>query len=226
METYKGIEITIKQEEYPENPREAWDNLCTMVCFHNRYNLGDVQGDDPVETLEDILCENDVTFESDHYHLKTNEDHMDYLFEKLDKIAFSLPLYLYDHSGITMNTGGFSCPWDSGQVGFIYVTKEAVRKEWKVKRISPKLRKQIYRNLKSEVETYDQYLTGDVYGFICEDPEGYVDEDSCWGFYGYKDCLDEARSIATWMHKEKIKAKIDLGKASLLRNLLNVVTTA
>jgi hypothetical protein len=26
-------------------------------------------------------------------------------------------LFLYDHSGITISTGRFSCPWDSGQVG-------------------------------------------------------------------------------------------------------------
>ena len=35
-----------------------------------------------------------------------------------------LPLYLYDHSGLSMNTSGFSCPWDSGQVGWIYCNNE------------------------------------------------------------------------------------------------------
>jgi len=35
-----------------------------------------------------------------------------------------LPLYLYDHGGITMSTGAFSCPWDSGQVGWIYAPKK------------------------------------------------------------------------------------------------------
>ena len=32
--------------------------------------------------------------------------------------------FIYDHSGITMNTTGFSCPWDSGQVGWIYCSKK------------------------------------------------------------------------------------------------------
>lgn len=41
------------------------------------------------------------------------------LVEQMDGMVI-LPLYLYDHSGITMNTCGFSCPWDSGQVGWIY----------------------------------------------------------------------------------------------------------
>ena len=37
--------------------------------------------------------------------------------------------------------------------------------------------------LEGEVETYNQYLTGDVYGFILEKPDG-EHIDSCWGFYG------------------------------------------
>ena len=37
----------------------------------------------------------------------------------------SLPLYLYDHGGITMSTNPFSCPWDDGgQVGWIYASKQ------------------------------------------------------------------------------------------------------
>ena len=48
----------------------------------------------------------------------------------LKDIVFYLPLYLYDHSGITMNTGGFSCSWDSGQMGWIYATKEDIQKEY------------------------------------------------------------------------------------------------
>lgn len=39
-----------------------------------------------------------------------------------------LPLYLYDHSGITISTVPFSCPWDSGQVGWIYAPKDTFRK--------------------------------------------------------------------------------------------------
>lgn len=50
------------------------------------------------------------------------------LLGESDQIAM-LPLYLYDHSGITMNTSGFSDPWDSCQVGYIYMTKEVFLKE-------------------------------------------------------------------------------------------------
>ena len=38
------------------------------------------------------------------------------LIGELENVVI-LPLYLHDHSGLTMNTSGFHCPWDSGQVG-------------------------------------------------------------------------------------------------------------
>lgn len=152
---------------YDLNPREDWDNLGTMVCFHSRYNLGDVQASKEHEP-------------KDYYSLKKRKD------------VVILPLFLYDHSGITMNTTGFSCQWDSGQIGFIYVTHEQIRKEYGVKRVTQQLREKVKGYLDGEVITYDQYLTGDVYSFEvvkketcnlgCEHEEF---EDSCGGFFGY-----------------------------------------
>ena len=45
-----------------------------------------------------------------------------------DKVAI-LPLYLYDHSGLTMSTNDFGDRWDSGCVGFIYMDKDTAMKE-------------------------------------------------------------------------------------------------
>ncbi len=107
-----------------------------------------------------------------------------------------LPLYLYDHSGITMSTGRFSCAWDSGQVGFVFVSLAQARKNWMLddaatwdtpmpydhdKSVKP-LRERAADLLKAEVETYDQYLRGDVYGYTVTHKET-GEEDSCWGFY-------------------------------------------
>jgi len=159
--------IKIYPDEMAESPRE-WDNLGTMICFHRRYNLGDKHSLS-VEEAKALASREDV---------------------------ISLPLYLYDHSGITMNTTGFHCPWDSGQVGFIYVTKEKVRKEFGKKAISKKLLSKVLDILRGEVETYDQFLTGDVYGFKSFDAEGN-EVDSCWGFFGHdhkaSGLLDHAR---------------------------------
>jgi len=96
----------------PESPRQ-WDNLCTMVCSHRRYDLGDEQAKNI-----DEYSSWDEWLQGEVYDRYGGADNV-----------VCLPLYLYDHSGITMNTTGFSCPWDSGQVGWIYVTKEKLRRE-------------------------------------------------------------------------------------------------
>ena len=99
-------------DEYAESPR-SWDNLGTMICFHKRYDLGD----------EHVLS-------SDSFN-SWNEIEK-YIIKNYDA-AVVLPIYMYDHSGITINTTGSSCPWDSGQVGFIYVSNRKLRSEYNIK---------------------------------------------------------------------------------------------
>jgi len=179
--------IEIRQDDMPEPPRE-WDNLGTMVCSHSRYNLGDEQ--------------------------LSYGEFWDFIKEEGGKDSFFiLPLYLYDHSGLTMSTEPFSCPWDSGQVGYIYVSKDDVRNEFGAGRISTKLAKQAFKILKGEVETYDQYLRGDVYGYIIKDSNG-VEQESCWGFYGEDYCRKEAEAVVCSL--EKLDMKIRFGKLKAL----------
>lgn len=101
------------------------------------------------------------------------------LLEKSGSFAV-LPLYLYDHSGITMNTDGFSCPWDSGQVGWIYADEKSIKDRFG--KVTPETIEKAKGVLKCEVEDYDFYLTGQCYGFQLF--EGEVETDSCWGFLG------------------------------------------
>lgn len=112
----------------------------------------------------------------------------------LDKHYVMLPLYLYDHSGITMNTTGFSCRWDSGQVGWIYVSRENLLREFNKVNLSKKIRQTAEQRLRGEVHEYDQYLTGDVWQFTITDTTGAADEegcvDSCGGYYG-RDCAEQ-----------------------------------
>ena len=109
--------------------------------------------------------------------------------KNLDVIA-SLPLYLYDHSGITMSTSPFSCPWDSGCVGLIYIAK-ADADEW-INADGTYDTEAMLAILESEVKEYDQYLTGDVWGYTITDDDG-EEIDSCWGFYGHDYCEAEAK---------------------------------
>jgi hypothetical protein len=101
-----------------------------------------------------------------------------------------LPLYLYDHSGITMKTTPFGCSWDSGQVGYIYITRDKIEEEFGSH--GGRTDDEIAQYLVNEVTTYDNYLTGEVYGYKVEKKVGcehcgnveWEELDACWGFYG------------------------------------------
>ena len=207
MKDLEGNEylLTVEIDEYSDDPRN-WDNLCTMVCFRNRYKLGDKHNYDSCWDFLESLCKQllDMKYE-DCEDMSENE-----LFEKLvnsDKVIIKT-IRLYDHSGITVSTSNgypYTDRWDSCCVGYIYVTKEKILKEiananetnWSV--IADEI-------MENEMEQYDQYLRGDVYWFrltkkvmaqdLCphcgEVIREYEDEeeiDNCAGFYGY--CLEE-----------------------------------
>jgi len=202
------LEYRIEQDEDSGmHPRTDCDNLGTMYCWHSRYNLGDEQpSESPVDfrmgLISDLIPE---SYYDDWGNISDgNLEKIEALFEKH---YISLPLYLYDHSGITMSTGSFGCPWDSGQVGFIAVSKEDVRKEYDWKQLTKKRIQQIEEYLRNEVKTYDQYLTGDVWGYVIENEEYDIFE-SCWGFYGHDYCETEAKSMLECEQKalnEKLK---------------------
>lgn len=96
-----------------------------------------------------------------------------------------LPLNLYDHSMLSMSISSFlgraqHAEWDSGQVGWIYATPEDIEKEYGS--LTPENYEKAEALLKSEVECYDYYLSGQCYGFrLYENGE---ETDSCWGFLG------------------------------------------
>ncbi|WP_137887472.1 hypothetical protein [Pseudomonas sp. 2FE] len=172
------ISVEIVQDSDAENPRK-WDNLATMVCAHRRYDLGDESGTREALDLiyENLTDEQLDQIDFDASHVPDIEKAL-----QLTGKAIILPLYLYDHSGITMKTTQFACRWDSGQVGFIFVSKAKVRSEMSWKRLTAERIERVHAMLVGEVTVYDQYLTGDVWGFrVTEDDE---ETDSCWGFYG------------------------------------------
>lgn len=126
----------------------------------------------------------------------------------IEKNICLLPLYLYDHSGITMNTTGFGCGWDSGQVGFIFIDKATVLKEFGGKILTKKLKEKALDYLKNEVKTYDQYLTGDVYEYRIYDENEDGSIDSCGGFYEEAEALKEAKSICDFYASQRIQNEV------------------
>lgn len=146
----------------PDDPRQ-WDNLGTMVCIHPRYLLGDL----PVSSR--YLNADGRRWAK---HNITDVDELKELVRQKHVIA--MPLYLYDHSGLSISTSReypFNCPWDAGQVGYIYVTKATVRDWFSVKKVTVSVLKQVYGCLQDEVLEYNDYLTSRVEEYDVEEEE-------------------------------------------------------
>lgn len=87
-------------------------------------------------------------------------------------------LEAYIHSGVclALNGEGNFCDrqWDVSLVGAVFASK----KEWR-------LHKSARKAVLQHIETWNQYLSGDVWGCVIENDDG-KHIDSCWGFYGHE----------------------------------------
>lgn len=213
--------LRIRQDEEPLNPREE-SNIASFWCSHRRYCLGDFDhktdledwitgllGSVPEAELAAYIRDTFHDTGTDHELVSGLLDEIKYEDTKkgmsvLKHFAVVLPLWLYDHSGITISASERVYPyndqWDSGQVGYAAVLKYTVMKEtreivldeegnpikvWHGNTYSYESRpytEETWRKgatecIMQEVKTYDQYLRGDVWWyetFIC--PDG-CDED-------------------------------------------------
>ena len=171
---HAGCQIEIWQDEDCEDPRK-WDNLGTMVCFHSRYTLGDKHGYGRPPSWETLLDT-----------IRAEEGPV-----------IRLPVLMYEHSGVILGTRReypFTCPWDAGQVGVIYVNHKRIQAEYGD--VSPETCLQAAKVLRAEVETYSQYVSGQCYGYTLMRPDG--EKDCVGGFIGYEHCLEDAKQQAEY----------------------------
>ena len=158
-------------EDCAEDPRSAFDNLGTMVCWARRGTYGDPHD-----------------FEDPEAFLRAH--HRD---------SIVLPINIYEHGLIALSTRSFTgrVPgyhdiFDCALLGFIYVPKERIREEYGWTRITPARRHQIEEYLEGEIREYQDYLNGHVFAYqvvrVTKCPQCGQDEeeilDSCGGFYG------------------------------------------
>lgn len=177
LECKSGRILQIFFDQNAESPRE-WDNRGVMACFHNKYTLGDKVSFSP--------------------HDFENWTFMKAYIETVLGAVICLPLSIYDHGSIMIKIGDHR-GFDSGRIGFIYLTQNSLDNDYESQGDGDGLlddeSEVSYHNrltsyLESEVEVYNQYLEGDVYGFKLiertehNDADKDVEIDSCWGFYG------------------------------------------
>lgn len=174
----RGVKLEIVADDDAENPQRMWDHLGTLETAHRRYAFGNA--DVSAERIEELIGK-----------MKRGE-------------VYGLLVFMYDHSGITISasrTGRnpFSCGWDSGLVGVIWCDHQTALDWFQLKRqkyrtrsgkvaerLPSTLRERALKAMEGDIETLDDYLRGNVWGFRVLDAKG--DEvDSCWGFIGDPD---------------------------------------
>ena len=177
---YKWHTIRLIQDEDASNPRED-ENVGEILYTSHRYTLGDKRVD--AEVIREIA------------------DNPKNIW---------LPVYAYIHGGTRLSTGSFRgraphADWDSGQCGIIWCSKDRAVKEWGKKVCTKQVIEQAEKCLQGEVETYNQWINGEVVGYEVEGP---VCEDSCWGFYpdekgDYEYAISEAKSAIDYDRKKE-----------------------
>jgi hypothetical protein len=137
-----------------------------MLCFHSGYNLGD-----------------NHDYNKDDYG---GWDSLKHFIVKGERPLIIKELHMYDHGGIAISTSPFSCRWDSGQIGYVWISQNHIDHIGCHMQDSETWQDYISRldkYLENEVTEYNDYLQGNVYGFQLIDEDKNI-IDSCYGFIG------------------------------------------
>lgn len=188
--------LRIFLDENPENPRK-WNDLSKMLFFGQHKHLGDnhnIFHIDNFNNREDFI-------------LKVEQQ----IRKQIKDIAIIKPVHMYCHSGSSISTSSdypYNCPWDSGTIGFVLITKDDIRKEYNVKRVTKKELNKAELVLEYEVETLNKFIKGEVYGFdlleVFECENGFEHETSLDCFYGFYGNDFSTNGIADFLDDERL----------------------
>lgn len=210
--------LTMDIDECAESPRE-WDNVATIVSKGGNWDISDKGWRMNAEEFTEFLHKK---LDKKCPEIKGLED-IDYIVncKSAKNYIVCKPVYMYEHSGQTISLSPFGCRWDSGCCGYIFVFKDKILKEF------PDTNDDNWRDkaeaiIKSEIDIYDDYIRGDVYGYCLEEAHTvehkdlvtgaiwtsteYEVVDFCCGFYG--DCSSNILHTALgeeWEIIEEIK---------------------
>ena len=165
---------TIEEDEYcsMDSPRVDCDNLGTFITWMNNECSPD---DNNYSSPDDFYEYNGLT--------KTIAR-----VPKLAKMVI-LPVYAYVHTETRYSTVPFGYSWDSGFAGFIYVSYEDIKKEYKCKYVTKSIICKVTEVLESEVKAYDQWVNDPTFCITIYDKNAEF-VDSCCGYYN----VERARS--------------------------------
>lgn len=197
-----GYKVKILFDNDPMNPRTEWDNITHFLFKHRRYILGD---EDAEEFLYKAIREGWWKLTNDEMdQVDYGRDNEPFLIDLMRKynLGYAKEVRMYEHGGITISTstsGQYSDPWDSGLLGWAFMTRAEILDNWGGKYLTTKVKAKADLAIESDIEVYDDYLTGAVFGYQIKRKGEEID--SSWGYYGY----DHEKSGLMWNVREAIE---------------------
>ena len=156
-----GVKVVVSNDIDPISPRDKkLRNPATQMIFWRRRDpLGDEHNyDDPEHMHVSLQLEYNPDLFGEYEY-----DMLEYIPEELHKDIMDADIpgvlkdvYIYEHGNIALSFGQFSCPWDSGWLGFIHISPETIKERgWTME--------QAEECARAELKQYQQYINGEVY---------------------------------------------------------------
>ncbi len=139
----KLYKLSIAIDYNPIDPRE-WDNYTKIYCEHKSYTFP-----------QEISIDNE--------YCNSWDDVIDEIQNQEKDIILIKPIYMLDHSGISVDLRDYNDKWDSGQIGFIWTTKKLMKKAGLKPTVS-----EADKLIKQEFKSWKKYIEGEIYSYCIE----------------------------------------------------------
>ncbi len=146
----KGLELRIGYDEDAEDPQNDDEPTAIIKGMHRKYQIGQLP-------------------EYNSGNFNGWEDFLEGLKEDWNPAVIS-PVYMMDHSGLSFSMGpygGMYGHFDSGQVGYIFVPRTHLMEYWGWKNLNEGRRRELYEVMKTCLESYEQYVNGNLLRYSC-----------------------------------------------------------
>jgi len=194
-----GQIIDIVQDQQAESP-DTWGNEDIFLVYdHRQFNI-EREGFEP----------RDIHQYFEDYHEQIENDTYDAYY------CFIVCAYI--HGGVLLSLNHNGDRWDTSTTGYILVQKETNNGDNKKPTIVTQDEAEKYAE--GLIEIWNQYLSGNVYGFVLYDVESFTktyvnkamdiesgeelsEVDSCWGYYAE----DEEDALKTIIEDLNVQVK-------------------
>jgi hypothetical protein len=203
-----GFTVTISYDPECPSPRDDDCPGARLVLFHSQYTFPNDAGldTDDYEGWADMAA-----------HLRSDHGAL-----------FVMAVYMIDHSGLAFRVADldagnpFADPWDSGQLGFSYVTakiwKDTQGTDWDGSDEQLAMARKLIAN---DVEQYGMYVNGECYSYTITDKHGDQVDDGCNnGIIGFEWVTEEANMDADHTdhteHAVKCNGRLDRAAGTIV----------